>query len=515
MATDRRKDPTADWVAHYGSTTPRAIALRNHESGETRTWAELDKRVGRLAHVLRNELGVQRGDRIVNLSNGDLRHFEFQFACLRAGLIWAPLNFRLTPTELAGLCEDLQPALMVTDEAWGANARHASGLLSRPPRTLTWGRGSELDAMIDRAPAFAEPEEIDPDAPLLILFTSGTTGKPKAAVITAGALGWQALNQLQFCGNAESGSHVFLPLPLFHSGGLNSQANPVLYFGGQVTVAPRFNPDVVVQFVGDPANKVTHLGLVPVMYKMMSESPAFAGADFRYLRNLLVAGGRLPEALRQTYASKGAHFMSQYGGTETGPTITSLNGARVDKLSAGSCGQRALHVQIRLVDEAGNDVPQGEPGEVWVRGPAVIKRYYGRDPEIDFPGGWFHTGDVAWEDEEGFLYIVDRVKDMYKSGGENVYPAEVELMLATHPAIAEVSVIGVSDEQWGEVGLAVAVVREGQDLTLESLRTHCEAKLAHFKHPKHLVVVEELPRNVTGKVAKQALREIFHGTRSA
>jgi fatty-acyl-CoA synthase len=219
--------------------------------------------------------------------------------------------------------------------------------------------------------------------------------------------------------------------------------------------------------------------------------------------------------LREIFAAKGVHFMSQYGGTETGPTITSLNGARVDKLRAGSCGQRVLHVQMRLVDEAGHDVVRGEPGEVWVKGPAVIKRYYGRDPEVDFPDGWFHTGDVAWEDDEGFLYIVDRVKDMYKSGGENVFPAEVELILASHPAVAEVSVIGVSDEQWGEVGLAVVVARTGQELTLESLQEICEGRLARFKQPKHLVVVKELPRNVTGKVAKQTLREMFRGSRSA
>ncbi|QGZ93793.1 AMP-binding protein [Terricaulis silvestris] len=514
MRTDRRRDAAADWPAHYGRTKPQAIALRNHESNETRTWAQLDKRVGKLAHVLRNDLGLKPGDRVVNLSNGDIRHFELQFACARAGLIWAPLNFRLTTTELAGLCEDLQPGLMVTDDAWSAAAREASKMAD-VPRTLTWGPNRELDEMVERAPVFAEHEEIDPEAPLLILFTSGTTGTPKAAVITVGGLVWQALNQAQFCGNAESGSHVFLPLPLFHAGGLNSQANPILYFGGQVTVAPRFDPDVVVKFAGDPANKVTHLGLVPIMYKMMSESPAFAGADFRCVRNLLVAGGRLPDALRETYAAKDVQFMSQYGGTETGPTITSLDGARVDKLRAGSCGQRAIHVQMRLVDETGNDVEQGEPGEVWVKGPAVIKRYYGRDPEKDFPEGWFHTGDVAWEDDEGFLYIVDRVKDMYKSGGENVYPAEVELVLASHPAVAEISVIGVSDEQWGEVGLAVAVARQGHTLTLESLCAVCEGRLARFKRPKHLVVVEELPRNVTGKVAKHMLREMFRGSRSA
>jgi fatty-acyl-CoA synthase len=174
-----------------------------------------------------------------------------------------------------------------------------------------------------------------------------------------------------------------------------------------------------------------------------------------------------------------------------------------------------MHVEVRLVDEAGEDVPQGQPGEIWVRGPAVIGGYLGPEAKIQRPDGWLKTGDVAWMDDEGFYYIVDRVKDMYKSGGENVFPAEVEQVLLRHPAVHEVAVIGVADERWGEVGLAVVVTKAGQSLGLDDLRAVCDGKLARYKHPKHLEIVEAFPRNVTGKISKQDLRAKYRGSKSA
>ncbi len=508
------KMAAADWVAHYARTQPHSVALCNYDTGETRTWAELERRVRRMAHALRHEFGVAPGERIVGLANGDIRFFELQFACVRAGVVLAPLNFRLAAPELAALCVDLAPKLMVTDNAWGDVAREvcsAAGV----PRVTDWDEGQDFDQALARAGEISERYDLDPDAPLLILFTSGTTGRPKAAIVTFGGMVWQALNQVEFCFNAERNCHVFSPLPLFHAGGLNSLSNPILCFGGQVTVSARFDPAATTRFVGDPRNKVTHLGLVPLMYKMMAESAPFATADFSSIRTLLVAGGRLPETLRELYAAKGATFMTQYGGTETGPTITSMNGARLDKIRAGSCGQRAMFTQVRLVGAGGADVERGQPGEVWVRGPAVIRGYFGRDPSLDFHDGWFPTGDVAWEDDEGFFYIVDRVKDMYKSGGENVYPAEVEQVLLEHPGVEEIAIIGVPDEKWGEVGMAVVVASRGHTVTLESLRAICEGRLARFKQPKHLTLMEALPRNVTGKIAKEELRARFNGSRSA
>jgi len=513
-APSDRGQHIAEWLPHYARTQPDRPALANLDTGETRTWAELEDRVGRLAHSLRHDLGLQAGERIVSLTNGDLRCFELQFACLRAGLIWAPLNFRFAAPELAHACAQIAPSLMITDAEWSEVAAQVAGLAGGM-RLISWsGEDAEFEHLARTPHRMAERPYAGADEPAFILMTSGTTDRPKAAVVTRGGLFWQAINQMQFCRVAEPNSHVFVPLPLFHAGGLNSLCNPVLYFGGSVTVSARFDADTTARFVGDPANGVTHLALVPLMYQMMADSPGFGQTDLSGMRCIICAGGRLPERLRAAFAARGGVFTTQYGGTETGPTITAMDVRRQDKILEGSCGQQALHVQIRLVGPDGRDVAVGEPGEVWVRGPAVIPRYIARDRELDFVGDWFRTGDVARQDADGFYFIVDRIKEMYKSGGENVAPAEVELVLGEHPAISEVAIIGVPDERWGEVGLAVVVPAAGADLTVESLRAFCEGRLARFKHPRRMAFVDALPRNVTGKIARDDLRRRFGGSKT-
>lgn len=505
----------ADWVAHHARTRAAQIALRNLESGESRTWEALESRVGRLAHALLHELGLGKGDRVATLTHGNLRSFELQFACMRAGLVLAPLNFRLAVPELVAACEEVSPRLMITDENWSTAAREVAAKAGLD-RVISWlSDESEFDSLARGPRHMPERLDVPPDEPALILFTSGTTGKSKCAVVTHGALVWQAINQVQFARVAEQDAHVLSPLPLFHAGGLNSLSTPILFFGGQVTVCARFDAEASIRFVGDPANGVTHLSLVPLMYQLMAEAPAFRSADLRKLHTALVAGGRLTDKLRETYAAKGVSFTTQYGATETGPTVTALDPRRVDKAKAGSCGQKALFCQIRLVTSTGDEAAPGEPGEVWVKGPAIIRGYLNRDPTLDFTAGWFRTGDVARVDDEGFYYIVDRMKDMYKSGGENVYPAEVEKILLEHPDILDVAVIGVAHERWGEVGLAAVVAVPERDVTLASLRSFCEGRLARYKQPQHIAVVDALPRNVTGKVAKDQLRRQFGAPRTA
>jgi len=504
---------SADWVADYARTQPDAPALHNFDTGERRSWAELDRRVGQIAYVLRHGLGLERGDRIANISDGDIRHFELQFACVRAGLVWVPLNFRHTMFELSRACREMQPRLMLTDATWAETAR-AVAAETGIPTVMDWGAGADLDRALDPAGYLPPSGEIDPDAPLQILYTSGTTGTPKAAIVTLGAMECHSLQQVEFCANAEPGAHLFQPMPLFHFGGLNTASNPILYFGGQVTVAKRFDAPAATAFCGDPANGVSHLCLPPIMYQMMADSEPFATADFGRMRRFICGGGRVSEKLRAAYEPKGARFVPQYGGTETGP-VTSMNPDRIDKIMAGSCGQKARYIDVRVVDEQGRDVAPGTPGEVWVRGPGVTIGYLGAGARIVRPDGWHRTGDVVREDDEGFYYVVDRVKDMYKSGGENVFSAEVEGVLLAHPAVAECAVIGIADERWGEVGLAVVVATEGQEVTLEALQAACEGKLARYKHPKHLQLVESFPRNVTGKISKPALRVQFGGSRGA
>ncbi|QGZ93749.1 AMP-binding protein [Terricaulis silvestris] len=505
MGQTSPKSFAVDWPDHYARTQPSKVALQNLETGETRTWKQLDAQTARIANVLQHELRLPVGARVAMLMNNDLRHYEIQFACARTGLALAPLNLRLTCSELVSLCGDLRPDLLVADKTWLKLASEVA-LEASIPRLVSL---ADLEQMAERSVPTPAPHDLDGDAPFLILYTSGSTGKPKAAIITLNGVIWQGINQAQFGAIGDNAAHVFNPMPLFHAGGLNVFCNPALYFGGKVTTQARFDPDEAVRFIGDPANGVTHIGLPAVMYQMMADSPSFAKADFSAFRKLLFAGSQLPDRLRETYAAKGVNFLIQYGGTETGPTITSLDTSRLDKVREGSCGQKVMNIHIRLVDAAGRDVQRGEPGEVCVKGPAVIQRYLDRDPALDFVDGWFRTGDVAREDDEGFFYIVDRIKEMYKSGGENVYPAEVERVLMRHPGVADVAVVGVGDDKWGEVGLAVIVAMPGHTVTLESLRTACEGHLARYKHPHHLRVIEEMPRTGIGKIAKPQLRALF------
>jgi fatty-acyl-CoA synthase len=507
--------PFADWVAHHARNRPRNIALRGLDNGDTRSWAALEQRVARQAGALLGELGLRRGDRVAVLAEGNIRVLELQYACMRAGLTMVPLNFRLTVSELSDMCRRLSPSLMITDKVWKDSASRVA-LEAGIARTIDWdGPLSVFETLATDAAPMAGREDMRGDEVPLILFTSGSTGAPKAATCTLEAMVWQAFNQAGSSRVAEEGSHVFVPLPLFHAGGLNSLTNPVLFFGGKATFSARFDAGVAARFIGDPANGVTHLALVPLMYDLIAATPDFEAADLRAMRTAIVAGGRMSASLQQRYLAKGVAFSPQYGGTETGPSVTALHPSEIERARDGSCGTKVMHVQIRLVGEDGADVPVGKPGEIWVKGPAITRGYIDRATELDFVDGWFRTGDVARVDDAGFYTIVDRLKDMYKSGGENVSSAEVEQVLATHPDVRDVAVIGVHDDMWGEVGMAVVVPRDGAELTLESLRALCEGRLARFKQPRRMELVAELPRNVTGKVSKVALRRQFHGTATA
>jgi fatty-acyl-CoA synthase len=504
-----------DWVVHHAQVRPNSIALRSLDTGETRSWAALEDRVARLAHGLRHELGLQPGDRLALLSDGDIRVLETQFACIRAGVRFVPLNFRLTPTELIDMCRMVGTTAMISDPVWHHMARQVTEALNQS-YPLLWG---DPDAAFERLAnggghLSARPD-MRADDVAMILFTSGSTGAPKAASCTLEAMTWQAFNQAEAARTAEAGAHVFTPLPLFHAGGLNSLTNPVLYFGGTATVSARFDPASAARYIGDPGNGVTHIALVPLMYELIAATPEFAAGDYSRLHTAILAGGRLTESLQSTWAAKGVHFAPQYGGTETGPSVTHLPSRMQEQARAGSCGKRVLHVDIRLVDERGADVPTGQAGEIWLRGPAITRGYIGRDPALDFTDGWFRTGDVARVDADGCYFLVDRIKDMYKSGGENVAPAEVEQVLAEHPGVAEVAVIGVAHPKWGEVGLAIVAPNRGAVPTLDQLRTLCDGRLARYKHPYRLELIDRMPRNVTGKIAKDELRTRFGGTLTA
>jgi fatty-acyl-CoA synthase len=497
-----------DWVSYHAARTPEAPAVSDLEQRTSFTWEQLEDRVAALAHVLSVGMQLHAGDRVALIADNDTRVFELQFACMRAGLIVVPLNWRLTAHELSGLLRHAQPSALVHDSVWEAKADELAAALGIT-RRLAWDCSSgvtDFDAAIDAAGRLDAPSTYDPDTVTHVMYTSGTTGMPKGAMCTHGTLMWQALNLAQTSRMAERGGHHLNMVPLFHAGGLNVYSNPMLFWGGHVSTINRFDPAFVLDLLDDERVGITHLCGVLQMYEMITALPGFAEARFPTLRCGLFGGwGPQTRWVHEQWRERGHFLQLSYGATELGPNVTVLQGG-AEQADKNSSGPVMPFTEIRLVDPDGIDVGTGDVGEIWVRGPAVTPGYWGRARDEFFTDGWFRTGDCGRFDDDGHLFVVDRLREVYRSGGENVYPAEVENVLAELPEIRELAIIGVPDQRWGEVGLAVVVPTAGTDVTLESLHAHAATRLAKFKLPKHIAIVDELPRNVTLKIARDQLR---------
>jgi fatty-acyl-CoA synthase len=496
---------------------PAEVALSNGDTGADYTWSELDRRVGRVATVLSMQYRVSAGDRVCLLAENDPRVFELQFACMRLGALFVPLNWRLSPHELHALVEDAEPVLMVHDGEWrllAVELAEKAGLERLSWQDAAASPSEEYEQALAEA-AWLSPQPHAFDEQTHILYTSGTTGQPKGALSTHGTMFWQAAN-LSGISRLARPSHMLCPIPLFHAGGLLTVAMPLLHYGGHVTTMRRFEPAAMLAKIVDARAPVTHLSQIPAMYDAISAQPGFESADLSNLRCGIIAGAIAQPDLVQAWWDRGARLQPQYGGTEMGPCALVLATDDLAYAKHASQGRPPLHTEVRLVDpETGVDVAVGADGEIWVRGPSVTVGYWRREYADYFAsGGWLRTGDVARRDEDGYHYFTGRSKEMYKSGGENVYPAEVELVLMNCPDVTDLAVIGVPDSTWGEVGVAVVVPAAGHSPTLESLREYGSARLARYKLPQRLVLVDELARNVTGKVSRQELRAMY-GPRDA
>ena len=499
-----------DTVGYHAARRPASPALTDVERGQTLNWEQLEQRVAALAHVLRVRLGIVAGDRVALLSDNDTRIFELQFACMRIGAILVPLNWRLSPHELTQMLRHCEPAALVHDLTWQPAADQLAQNLDID-RRLSWGCGdsavNDLDDCIASADGIEPTAHHDADAVTHIMYTSGTTGAPKGAMCTHGTLMWQAMNLAQTSRMAEPDGHHLNIVPLFHAGGLNVYTNPMLFWGGHVSTINRFDPSLVLRLLTDEQRSITHLCGVLQMYEMLTDLPEFASARFPALRCGLFGGwGPATRRVHEAWRQRGFFLQLSYGATELGPNVSVLQDD-VDKAAANSSGPTMPFTEVRLVEPDGSTVAPGAVGEIWVRGPAVTPGYWGRDRADTFSDDWFKTGDCGRFDGDGHLFVVDRLREVYRSGGENVYPAEVEEVLAQIPEVLEVAVIGVPDDRWGEVGLAIVVTQPGSAITLARLTEHAAGQLAKFKLPKHLTVVDELPRNVTMKVARDQLRK--------
>lgn len=486
-----------DWVGYQAGVRPDSVALIDDFTNRTLTYAQLDERVRRMAAWLARK-GVRSGDRVAFLSGNTTDIFEVLFACAHLNAILVPLNWRLAVPELQFILGDSTPHALIYEDQFAG----AADQLDVPVRLVL---GDPYEAALSSSdPAVAPPVTATHDDPWAIMYTSGTTGRPKGAIITHGMFFYNAINIGDAVGLTQK-TRTLNVLPTFHAGGLNLYATPCLRLGATVINLREFDAELMLRYF--ISGEITHFFGVPAVYQFLAERPDWEEADLSGVTSWACGGSAMPVALLERYASRGIVIRQGMGLTETSPTLFLCDEEHA-MTKAGSVGKPVLHTAIRVVDEEGNDVPQGMVGELWAAGPNVTPGYWER-PEANaesFTDGWLHTGDAARIDEDGYVYIVDRWKDMFISGGENVYPAEVEQVLFRHPNVLDVAVIGVPDDRWGESGVAVVVPRDPRAFAADDLLAFCHGKLAAYKIPRRVVLWEELPRNAAGKVLKRELK---------
>jgi fatty-acyl-CoA synthase len=500
----------ADLIDRNAAFAPDKPALRYQ--GQVWSYAFLAARIDALARAMKSQLGVHRGDRVAVLALNSPDYLALLYACARLGAMLLPLNWRLAVPEQVFILRDAAVKALFVERAFDAVCEPLTGVL---PETQIVGldhapeQGSDLAALIDAGSGDGREPYVDWRAPLLIVYTAGTTGRPKGAVLTQEALLWNGVMS-QHMHAMTADDHVLTVLPFFHVGGLNIQTTPALHLGATVTIHPRFTADDTLYAIVE--DRPSLAVLVPATIQALVEHPRWRNTDLSSLRAVSTGSTLVPQFLADAITARGVPVLQVYGATETSPiaVYTRLGG---DLSRGGSTGLPGLVCEARVVDEHGRDVSHGVPGEVVVRGPNVLTEYWGDEATTAevLRDGWFWTGDIAVRDADGYFFIQDRKKNMIVSGGENIYPAEIERVLLEHAAVAEAAVIGVPDPRWQEVPLAIVVLRAGAAVTEAELRAILVSQLARFKVPRDLLFATELPRNALGKVQQFRLRELYRG----
>ncbi len=512
----------SDWLAFHADRTPEKLAAIDQETGRRFSYGEFNDRAARLAGYLRETWGVQPGDRLAILAKNSTDYFEFQFACVKLGALMLPLNWRLAVPELLFILNDAGTVGIVYDAEFadripalieGSPAKHTV-CITPPGDAGTDDAVRYEDAISGTTTRVTMNPQITHDVPMTIMYTAGTTGHPKGVLITHGMTLWNAINITTPTALAYDSTH-YVVLPTFHTGGLNLYANPLFHHGGTNIVARNYDPGITLKTLTDPELGVTHFFGVPSIYLFLSQHPDFDRYDLSHLKSWGCGGAPMPVAVLEQYAKRGIIIQLGFGMTETSPTVFLIDKHRA-LAKPTSVGKPLLHTRVRVVDDDFREVAPGEVGEVVISGPNITPGYWNRPQAnedsftLDEHGNrWLHSGDAGTVDEEGCIYIVDRYKDMYISGGENVYPAEVEQVLFQLDGVADAAVIGVPDERWGESGMAILVCKPGVSLNPDAVIAHCKDRLAKFKVPRTVAFIDVLPRNAAGKVLKRELRTRF------
>jgi len=503
---------SADILGERARLTPEKTALVYVSTGERLSYAELNRRAGLAARVWTEVCGLSKGDRVGILAHNSVEFLEAFFAAAKSGVVLVPLSTRATPHELEFIVRDSGMKALAFEE----EHRGTAEALRKTIRLAHWialGGGSSVDLSYPRfkgqlVAAKGEFARCEPEDLLCLLYTSGTTGKPKGVMIPHRMAAWNAYNTVVSWQLREDDiSPVFTPL--YHAGGLSAFLMPILTIGGTIVLHRGFDPSEIWRTIEQERCTVV-LG-VPTIFKLLMEAPEFATADLHHVRWFISGGAPLPLYIIEAYQRRGVAFKQGYGLTEVGVNCFAMI-VEESVRKPGSIGKPMMLTEARLVNAEGRDVAAGEVGELWLRGPHVSKGYW-NNPEATRAAldsdGWFHTGDQARRDEEGFYYIAGRTKDMFISGGVNVYPAEIEGELLQHPAVQDAAVIGVEHPTWGEAGVAFVVTRPGHPVKAEELAEFLSVRLARYKIPREFVFIESLPRTPYGKVVKGELKSRY------
>lgn len=482
------------------------------------TYRQMNERANRFANWLRSVAGIRKGDRVAILARDGVEHLDCFFACSKLGAIHTALNWRLHWRELVEIVQRTTPAVLIYSDDFLETVAALADAIRNTQCAIRFylhieGGGIPGSLLFEAALQGSPPdpvtcEEVEAEDIVALIFTGGTTGFPKAAQVSHRMIAWNTLNTVI---HDLTHNDIYLNVfPMFHTGGLFVYTLPQIILGGTTILIRQFDPARVLHLIEE--ERVTVFAGVPTMYQMMTQAPNWAEADLSSLRFCTSGGAPLPVPLVEQYVrEKGVRFKQGFGMTEFGPGIFAL--APEDAVrKAGSIGRPNFYIDARIVDDDNRPLGPNQVGELVLKGPSICSGYFG-DPEATAgmldEEGWFHTGDLAYYDEEWYFYIVDRKKDMFISGGENVYPVEIEKALYEHPAVHMCAVVGVPDPRWGEVGLACVVLKPGATATEEELIAFLQERLARYKVPKRVIFMESLPISAAGKILKRELRQMF------
>lgn len=495
-----------NWLDKWALYTPDKVAIKDDSTGKDYTYKMLLDKSLNLATYLDRVHKIKKGQRIAVLSYNCIEYVILLFAVQRLGAILVPINFRLTQREIEYLINDCEPSLVIYQKEFEAIINDIGSIKNDSIYTMLISgdyRKDVISAMSEDIEIKSFPE-CSFEMPCMILYTSGTTGNPKGAIITNKMLFWNSINTTMRL-NLSSNDITLTFAPFFHTGGWHVLLTPFIHRGAKQVLVNKFDAEKILKLC--ESEKVTVLFGVPTMMKMMADTEIFDEVNLSSIRFAIVGGEPMPKPLIEKWHQKGVAIRQGYGLTEVGPNCFSLQEEHsISKI--GSIGFPNFYIDTKIVDDDGNEIPVNEEGELLLSGPVVMPGYWRniKASEESIVDGWFATGDIVRKDAEGFFYVVDRKKDMYKSGGENVYPVEIEKYLYTHPAISEAAVIGIHDEKWGETGKAFIVLKANQTITKGDIIEFCKKGLAKYKIPKQICFVNELPKGFSGKILKRALK---------